>query len=241
MGHDAPERGRHERWAEFGAVGNGVAVVLIRAIVEADSHALREMGRETWRDSYGARPGPRAYAAIAASLGGEAVRSMIANFGGPAALSLWTPKRLWEVSASPSAGRPDATDDLRQLPAVGQNDRDDTACFSMPSRRAEQSESVQKLCASSRCWCAASSRRLEMPRYFFDVHKDGNELQDEEGSDLANDRMAEGEAIGILQDMTRSTSFGGDQGTIQAHVRNAAGHVIFKAKIELTTERVETA
>ena len=80
-----------------------------------------------------------------------------------------------------------------------------------------------------------------MPRYFFDVHKDGNELQDEEGSDLANDRMAEGEAIGILQDMTRSTSFGGDQGAIQAHVRIAPGHDIVKAKIELTTERVETA
>ena len=56
--------------------------MLIRAIVEADSHALREMGRETWRDSYGTRVGPRADAAIAASLDGDAIRSMFADDGG---------------------------------------------------------------------------------------------------------------------------------------------------------------
>ena len=79
-----------------------------------------------------------------------------------------------------------------------------------------------------------------MPRYFFDIHKDGDKLHDEEGSDLANDRQAECEAIGILQDMTRSIAFN-DQDVVQTHVRNAKGDVIFKAKIVLSTERVSTA
>ena len=81
-----------------------------------------------------------------------------------------------------------------------------------------------------------------MPRYFFDIHKDGNEFDDEEGSDLASERFAETEAIGILQDMARSMAFGDDdKDTIHAHVRNAAGHVIFKAKLALTKERIQTA
>ena len=80
-----------------------------------------------------------------------------------------------------------------------------------------------------------------MPRYFFDILRDGQELHDEDGSDLADDRMAEGEAIGILQDMTRSLVSDGDRDTIRAHVRNAAGYVIFKAKMALTTERIESA
>ena len=80
-----------------------------------------------------------------------------------------------------------------------------------------------------------------MPRYFFDIHKDGNKLlHDEEGSDLASDRVAETEAIGILQDMTRSMAFGDDdQDTIHAHVRNEVGDVIFKANLALTTERIQ--
>ena len=82
---------------------------------------------------------------------------------------------------------------------------------------------------------------MRMPRYFFDIHKDGDKLHDEEGSDLAYDRTAEIEAIGILQDMTRSMTFGDDdQDIIHAQVRNAAGHVIFRAKLELTTERTPT-
>ena len=76
-----------------------------------------------------------------------------------------------------------------------------------------------------------------MPRYFFDIHKGGNELHDEEGSDLANDRLAESEAIGILQDMTRSMVLD-DQDIVQTHVRNASGHVIFKATMVLSTERI---
>ncbi len=78
-----------------------------------------------------------------------------------------------------------------------------------------------------------------MPRYFFDIHKGGNEFNDEEGSDLASDRIAETEAVAILQDMTRSMAFGDDyKDTVRAHVRNAAGNVIFKAKLALTKERM---
>lgn len=56
--------------------------MLIRPIVEADIDTLREMWRETWRDSYSIRVGPSADAAIAASLDGDAIRSMFADDGG---------------------------------------------------------------------------------------------------------------------------------------------------------------
>ena len=77
-----------------------------------------------------------------------------------------------------------------------------------------------------------------MPRYFFDIHNDGQDMRDEEGSHLADDRSAELEAIGVLQDISRSLE---NQGDLQASVRNEAGRIIFKAKIALTTERMQTA
>ena len=56
--------------------------MLIRPVVEADLDRLREMWRETWRDSYTVRLGIRTEVAIAASLDGDAIRAMFADDGG---------------------------------------------------------------------------------------------------------------------------------------------------------------
>ena len=79
-----------------------------------------------------------------------------------------------------------------------------------------------------------------MPQYFFDIHDGTSQLRDAQGSVLSNDREAEIEAISILHDMARSVLVD-DAGDLQASVRNAAGHVIFKAKLALVLERIPSA
>ena len=76
------------------------------------------------------------------------------------------------------------------------------------------------------------------PQYFFDIHDGTSQLHDVQGSDLSNDREAEIEVISILHDMARSVLVD-DDGDLLASVRNAAGHVIFKAKLALILERIQ--
>ena len=75
-----------------------------------------------------------------------------------------------------------------------------------------------------------------MPRYFFDVHNDGQDARDDEGSDLASDVMAESEAIGVILELARSLVIEQGHGELEVTAR-AGKHVIFRAKLVLTTER----
>ena len=78
-----------------------------------------------------------------------------------------------------------------------------------------------------------------MPRYFFDIHNDGQRMQDDEGSLLRDDRAAECEAIGALQEMSQSLILKNNQGELQASVRDEAGAVIFQSTLALRSERMK--
>ena len=79
-----------------------------------------------------------------------------------------------------------------------------------------------------------------MTLYFFDLQRDGESEPDTVGSDLANDRAAEEEAVVFLQEMTQSSPAGVAFYDLQTKVRNAVGRVIFTAKLALTTERPDS-
>ena len=78
-----------------------------------------------------------------------------------------------------------------------------------------------------------------MARYFFDLRRDSGQERDKVGSILASDRAAEEEAVVFLQEMTRSAPCNVAAYDLQTSVRNAAGHIIFTAKLALTTERLK--
>ena len=75
-----------------------------------------------------------------------------------------------------------------------------------------------------------------MPLYFFDVRNDGQHLHDEEGTDLANDRVAESEAVALLQDLAKSLIIKDGHGGVQTSVRTTEGHTIFKASLSLVMD-----
>ncbi len=77
-----------------------------------------------------------------------------------------------------------------------------------------------------------------MPRYFFDIHNDGLDLHDAEGVNLPDRQAAECEAIGALQDLSRSLTLENGQGDLQANVRDEAGTVIFRTTLALRSERL---
>jgi hypothetical protein len=80
-----------------------------------------------------------------------------------------------------------------------------------------------------------------MPRYFIDLHDGGDFIRDAEGFDLPDAAAARQKLLRIMSRIAESFPPSPDRQDYSALVRDAKGRTIFRARLSLEIERVETS
>ena len=75
-----------------------------------------------------------------------------------------------------------------------------------------------------------------MALYFFDVHGGSDVYRDEEGLELQSPRLAEREAMIVLQDVLRTGKLTARIRDVRVHMRDDAGRVVLIASLSMTCQ-----
>ena len=80
-----------------------------------------------------------------------------------------------------------------------------------------------------------------MARFFFDIDDGERLFVDNEGTECRDLEAAITEAVAVLPELARDRVRGGDQRDLVATVRHERGQPLFRARLSLTTERLDGA
>ena len=80
-----------------------------------------------------------------------------------------------------------------------------------------------------------------MPLYFFDIDDGGDMPRDTEGTDLRDVEAARTAAMNLLPEIARCRDTDGGSYEITSSVRTEAGDVVFRAKLSLVADWVDTS